>query len=79
MSNAAHRQLGIATEQPTTNKNQHLPSHDLHIGQEVMYQDSVMKRWFPATIKALCPEARSYQIMMRGILYRQTQNHSETI
>ena len=63
MSNAACRQLGIAAEQPTTNKNQHLPSHDLHIGQEVMYQDSVTKRWFLATIKALCPEPRSYQIM----------------
>ena len=74
MSNAACRQLGIATEQPTTNKNQHLPLHDLHIGQEVMYQDSVTKRWFPATIKALCPEPRSYQIMtMKGILYRWTQ------
>ena len=52
MSNAVCRQLGIATEQPTTNKTQHLPSHDLHIGQEVMYQDSVPKRWFLARIKA---------------------------
>ena len=75
MSNAACRQLGIAVEQ-TTNKNQHLPSHDLHIGQEVMYQDSVTKRWFPATIKALCPEPRSYQILtMKGVIYRRTQNH----
>ena len=30
-------QLGIAAEQTTANKNQHLPLHDLHIGQEVMY------------------------------------------
>ena len=44
MSNAACRQLGIAAEQTTANKNQHLPLHDLHIGQEVMYQDSVNKR-----------------------------------
>ena len=66
----------MATEQPTTNKNQHLPLHNLHIGQEVMYQDSVTKRWFLATIKAFCPDPRSYQIMtMKGILYRQTQNH----
>ena len=62
MLNAACRQLGIAAEQTTANKNQHLPLHDLHIGQEVMYEDSVTKRWFPATIKALCPEPRSYQI-----------------
>ena len=58
MLNAACRQLGIATEQTTANKNQHLPLHNLHIGQEVMYQDSVTKRWFLATIKALCPEPR---------------------
>ena len=76
ISNAACRQLGIAIKQPTTNKNQHLSLHNLHIGQEVMYQDSVTKRWFLPTIKALCPEPRSYQIMtMKGILYRQTQNH----
>ena len=58
MLNAACRQLGIAAEQTTANKNQHLPLHNLHIGQEVMYQDSVTKRWFLATIKALCPEQR---------------------
>ena len=56
MLNVACRQLGIAAEQITANKNQYLPLHNLHIGQEVMYQDSVTKRWFLATIKALCPE-----------------------
>ena len=76
MLNAAWRQLGIAVEQTTTNKNQHLPSHDLHIGQEVMNQDSITKRWFAATIKALCPEPRSYQILTtKGVIYRRTQNH----
>ena len=76
MSNAACRQLGIAAEQTTANKNQHLPLNDLHIGQEVMYQDSVTKRWFLATIKALCPEPRSYQIQTtKGVIYRRTQNH----
>ena len=54
MSNAACRQLEIAAEQTTAHRNQHLPLHDLHIGKEVMYQDSVTKRWFLATIKALC-------------------------
>ena len=34
MSNAAKRQLGIALEQLSTNKIQHLPLHDYHIGQE---------------------------------------------
>ena len=27
------------------NKNAHFPSHDLHIGQEVMYQDATSKWW----------------------------------
>ena len=62
MSNAARRQLGIAVEQPSSNKNQHLPTHDFHIGQEVMCQSLITKRLFPATIKALCPEPRSHQI-----------------
>ena len=53
MSNAARRQLGIAVEQLSTNKNQHLPSHDFHIGQEVICQSPITKRWFPAKIKAL--------------------------
>ena len=76
MLNAACMQLGTAVEQTTANKNQHLPLHDLHIRQEVMYQDSVTKRWFLATIKALCPEPRSYQIQTtEGVIYTRTQNH----
>ena len=76
MSNATCRQLGIAAEQTTASKNQHQPSHDLHIGQEVMCQDFVTKRWFPATIKTLCPEPRSYEIeTSEGVIYRRTQNH----
>ena len=41
-----------------------------------MCQSPITKRWFPATIKALCPEPRSYQIETpEGITYRRTQNH----
>ena len=76
MWNAARRQLGIVAEQWPTNKNQHLPSHDFHIGHDIMCQNPITKRWFPATIKALCPEPRSYQIETpEGITYRRTQNH----
>ena len=76
MSNAAKRQLGITVEQLSTNKNQHLPSHDFHIGQEVMCQSPITKRWFPTKIKALCPEPRSYEIeTSEGITYRRTQYH----
>ena len=74
MQHAGNLELLLNKQQQI--KNQHLPSHDLHIGQEVMYQDSVTKRWFPATIKALCPEPRSYQILTtKGVIYRRTQNH----
>ena len=76
MLNAACRQLGVAAEQITANKNQHLPLHDLHIGQEVMYQYPVTKRWSAATIEDLCPEPRRYQILTtKGVIYRRTQNH----
>ena len=61
MSNTARRQLGIAIDQLSSNKNQHLPRHNFHIGQEVMCQSPITMRWFPATIKTLCPEPRSYQ------------------
>ena len=75
MSNAARRRFGIAAEQ-TLRKNQHLPSHDFHIGQHVICQSAITKRWFPVKIKALCPESRSYQLEMpEGIIYRRTQNH----
>ena len=77
MSNAARRRLGIVAEQEQQPcKNQHLPLHDFHIGQDVMCQSPITKRWFPVKIKALCPELRSYQIEMpEGITYRRTQNH----
>ena len=76
MSNVAKRQLQISVEQLSTNINQHLPSHDFYIGQEVMCQSHITKRWFPATIKALCPEPKTYQIETpEGITYRRTQYH----
>ena len=75
MSNVARRRLGIVTEQQLS-KNQHLSSHEFHIGQDVMCQSPITKRWFPAMIKDLCPEPRSYQIETpEGITYRWTQNH----
>ena len=76
MSNAAGRRLGIVAEQPPKKKNQHLPLHDFHIGQDVMCQSPITKKWFPVKIKELCPEPRSYQVeTLEGIVYRRTQNH----
>ena len=75
MSNVARRRLGIVAEQQPR-KNQHLPSHEFHIGQDVLCQSPITKRWFPVKIKALCPEPRSYQIETPEVItYRRTQNH----
>ena len=53
MSNMARRKFGIIAEQPPK-KNQHIPLHDFHIGQDVMCQSPVTKKWFPVKIKELC-------------------------
>ena len=55
MSSAARIQQGLGSEQlGVSNKNEHLPTHDFHIGQSVMYLKPVNKRWYPATITSLC-------------------------
>ena len=75
MSNSARRQLGLETEKlRIKTKNENLPSHDLHLGQDVMMQDHTSKRWSPAVITRLCKEPRSYQVTTRdNVTYRKTQ------
>ena len=75
MSNAARRQLGLSPQQlRVKTKSEHLPSHDLCIGQDVMYLDPISKRWFPAVITSRCKEPRSYKMMTRdGVICRKTQ------
>ena len=77
MLNAARRQLGLSPEHlRVRTKNEYLPSHDLCEGQDTMFQDSLSKRWFPATITSLCKEPRSYKITTKdGVTYRKTQAH----
>ena len=77
MSNVARKQLGLDPGQLINkHKNKHLPSYDLHLGQDVMFQDTTSKWWFPATITSLCSEPRSYKITTRkGVTYRKTQAH----
>ena len=49
MSNSARRQLGLEMEKFRIKmKNENLPSHELHLGQDVMMQDHASKRWSPA-------------------------------
>ena len=41
-----------------------------------MYQDVTSKWWFPATIRSLHAQTRSYNITTReGVTYRKTQAH----
>ena len=77
MSNAARQQLGLQPEKlRTVYKNEHLPSHDLHIGPDVLYQDVTSMQWYLATITRLCVQPRSYNIPIReGVIYRKTQAH----
>ena len=77
VSNATRRQLGLEAEQlRNKHKNEHLPLHDLNIGQDVMFQDATSKQWFPATITSLCSQPRSYKITTReGATYMKTQAH----
>ena len=45
LSNAARDQLGIQAEVlRNIDKHEKLPTHDLHVGQHVMYQDSVTQQ-----------------------------------
>ena len=77
MSNAARKQLSIQPEiVRNTDKHPVLPTHVLHVGQQVMYQDSASKHWYLAVIDSLCAEPRIYKITTRdGIVYRKTQSH----
>ena len=77
VSHVARKQLGLDPEQlRIKHKNEHLPSHDLYLGQDVMFQDTTCKQWFPATITSLCTEPRSYKITTKeDVAYGQTQAH----
>ena len=77
MSNSARRQLGLEAEKLITNtKNEDLPSHDLHLGQDAMLQDPASKWWSPAVITRLCKEPKSYQVTTRdNVTYRKMQAH----
>ena len=74
MSNAGRKQLELAcVDLRNKYKNEHLPLHDLHIDQAVMYQDSTSKGWYPANITRLCKDPRSYIITIKeGVQYRKT-------
>ena len=77
MSSAGRIQQGLGSEQlRVSNKNEHLPTHDFHMGQSVMYLNPVNRRWYPDTITSLFQKPQSYKIKTDdGTIYRKTQNH----
>ena len=77
MSNATRKQFGLQPEKlRTVYENEHLPSHDLHIGQDVMCQDATSEQWYPTTITSFCAQPRCYNITTReGVTYRKIQAH----
>ena len=77
MSNAARKKLGLHSEEHRNiNKHEHLPAHDLLVGQNVMFQDATSKWWYLVTIISLCSVPRSYNIITRdGVTNRKTQAH----
>ena len=77
MSNAARNKLGFKPYVlRNVNKHEKLPTHDPHIGQLVMYQDSASKQWHPAIITSLCQEKQSYNVKTSySVIYWKTQAH----
>ena len=77
MLNTARQQKHLdGVDLRTQCKNEHLPTHDFHIGQNVMYLNAANRRWYPAIITSLCQESQSYKIKTgKDITYRKTQSH----
>ena len=75
MGNAARKQHGIQP-QVVRNNDKHalLPMHDLHVGQDVMYQDSTSKHCYPTVNASLCPDPRSYKITTRDGIFTGRHN-----
>ena len=52
------------------------PTHDIPIGQNIMYREPNVKRWYPATVIQQLPENISYLIRMKdNVVYRKTEGH----
>ena len=80
---AAKVQMGINHASPLTaeivcvkDKLFSSPTHDIPIGQNVMYREPNNKRWYPATVIQQLPEKRSYLIRTNdNVVYRKMQVH----
>ena len=84
LSHAAKVKMGINhAPRPHTeilhakDKSLSAPTHDIPIGQNVMYREPSDKRWYPTTVIQQLPEKRSYLIKTNdNVIYRKMQNAS---
>ena len=57
-------------------KSHSVPTHDIPIGQNVVYREPSDKRWYSTTIIQQLPEKRSYLIKTHdNVIYRKMQVH----
>ena len=53
-----------------------VPTHDIPIGQNVMYREPIDRKWYPTTVIHQLPEKRSYFIKTNdNVVYRKMQVH----
>ena len=65
MSNAARNKLGLKPEVlRNIDKHGKLPTHDIHVGQHIMYQDIASKQWHPAISTSICQQKQSFKIKL---------------
>ena len=76
MSNAAINQLGIQPEVlRSIGKHEKLPTHYLHVGQHVMYQDSVSKQRHPAIIASYVKKSEATRSELGMLSYIKRPKH----
>ena len=83
LSHAAKEKMGIKhAPRPTAeilcvrDKSLSAPTHDIPIGQNVMYREPNDRRWYPTTVIQQLPEKRSYLIKTHdNVIYRKMQVH----
>ena len=57
-------------------KNEHLPTHNLHIGQDIMYQNVASRWWHPGPLQVYVCSPEFNNITTRDdVTYRKTQAH----
>ena len=62
MSNAVRPQLGLQVEDHRkADKHEHLPTHDYHIGQDVMFQDVTSKAVVPSQYNKFVSRSKKLQ------------------